>query len=169
MLPFSVSCLARRNALIAVIAIAAMAVAVGCKKNAANAFPPSGAVAGWEKTDQTRVFAAKDLWQYIDGEAEQYIQAGVVSTATSDYKYQGKLETVVDIYTMGDAAGARKIMETGQSNDGTQVSLGDAGVAYEQSVIFRKGPHLVRITAFDAQPGTKDALLVLAHAVEAKL
>ncbi len=159
----------RRTALVAAIGIAALIFAAGCKKKAADAMPPSGGVAGWEKTDATRVFAAKDLWQYIDGEAEQYIQAGVVSTATSDYKYQGKLETVVDIYTMGDAAGAGKMMDTGGSNDGEKVSLGDAGIAYEQSVIFRKGPNLVRITAFDGPPGTKEALLSLAHAVEAKL
>jgi hypothetical protein len=37
----------------------------------------------------------------------------VVSTSTSDYKYQGQLEAVVDVYTMGDSAGARKILETG--------------------------------------------------------
>jgi hypothetical protein len=84
----------------------------GCKKKAVDPFPASGAVAGWEKTSDTRTFAAKDLWQYIDGDAEQYISAGVVSTSTSDYKYQGQLEAVVDVYTMGDAAGARKILET---------------------------------------------------------
>ena len=43
--------------------------------------------------------------------------AGVVSTSTSDYKYQGQMEAVVDMYTMGDAAGARKILETGQTKD----------------------------------------------------
>ena len=87
----------------------------GCKKKAVDPFPAPGAVAGWEKTSDTRVFAAKDLWQYIDGDAEQYIQAGVVSTSTSDYKYQNQLEAAVDVYTMGDSAGARKILGTSQS------------------------------------------------------
>ena len=57
---------------------AAVAIAVlvsvsctGCKKKDANAFPKSGAIAGWEKTSETRTFAAKDLWKYIDGDAEQ--------------------------------------------------------------------------------------------------
>ena len=86
----------------------------GCKKHKVDPFPASGAVAGWEKTSETRTFAAKDLWQYIDGDAEQYISAGVVSTSTSDYKYQGQLEATVDVHTMGDAAGARKILETGR-------------------------------------------------------
>ena len=80
----------RWKPVMAVIAIAALlAAGAGCKKKAIDPFPPSGAVAGWEKASDTRVFAAKDLWQYIDGDAEQYLAAGVVSTSTSDYKYSG--------------------------------------------------------------------------------
>ena len=51
-------------------------IGVGCKKKAADPFPPSGAVAGWQRTDNTKTFAAADLWQYIDGGAEQYVNAG---------------------------------------------------------------------------------------------
>jgi hypothetical protein len=154
---------------LAVLAIVAAGAAAGCKKKASNPFPDSNAVAGWQKTGETRVFAAKDLWQYIDGDAEQYISAGVVSASTSDYKFQGQLEAVVDVYTMGDAAGARKVLETGQSREAKSVQLGDAGVAYAQSVIFRKGPSLVRIVSYESTPGAQDALLALAHGVEAKL
>ena len=72
------------------LAFVAIVAVSGCKKKAANLLPASGSIAGWEKSSETRVFEAKDLWQYIDGDAEQYIQAGVVSTSTSDYKYQGQ-------------------------------------------------------------------------------
>jgi hypothetical protein len=155
------------QAAVAVVLVFA-AAGTGCKKHQTDPFPASGAVAGWQKTSDTRTFAAKDLWQYIDGDSEQYISAGVVSTSTSDYKYQNQLEAVVDVYTMGDAAGARKILETGTS-DAKPVQLGDAGVAYAQSVNFRKGPYLVRIVAYESTPGTQQALLALAHGVEAKL
>jgi hypothetical protein len=151
------------TALLATIALS------GCKKHNVDAFPASGAIAGWEKTGDTRTFAAKDLYQYIDGDAEQYISAGVVSTSTSDYKYQGELEAVVDVHTMGSPNGARKILETGQSKDAKSVQLGDAGIAYSESVIFRKGPCLVRIVAYESKPETEQALLALAHGVEAKL
>ena len=156
------------------LAAAAMAIVLagagtGCKKKLSDPFPASGAVAGWEKTSDTRVFAAKDLWQYIDGDADQYIAAGVVATSTSDYKYQGQLEATVDVHTMNDAAGARKILEAGQTKDAKTAQLGDAGVAYAQSVIFRKGPYLVRIVAYESTPDTPQALLALAHGVEAKL
>jgi len=156
--------------MLAVAAIAMITVAAsGCKKAKVDPFPASGAVTGWQKTSDTRVFAANNLWQYIDGDAEQYISAGVVTTSTSDYKYQGTLEAVVDVYTMKDAAGARKILETGQTTDAKTVQLGDAGIAYAQSVIFRKGPSLVRIVAYDSTPDAPQALLALAQTVEAKL
>jgi len=154
---------------LAVLAIAGAAVCTGCRKTKVDVFPASGAVAGWEKTSDTRTFAAKDLWQYIDGDAEQYISAGVVSTATSDYKYQGQLEAVVDVYTMGDSAGAIKILEKGQTKDAKSVQLGDAGIAYAQSVTFRKGPYLVRIVAYESTSDGPQALVALAHGVEAKL
>jgi hypothetical protein len=154
---------------VAVLAIAGTLVCTGCKKKAVDPFPATNSVAGWEKTSDTRTYAAKDLWQYIDGDAEQYISAGVVSTATSDYKYKGQLEAVVDVYTMGDSAGATKILEKGQTKDAKSVQLGDAGIAYAQSVTFRKGPYLVRIVAYESTSDGPQALVALAHGVEAKL
>ena len=141
----------------------------GCKKKNANPFPPSGAVAGWEKSSETRTFEPKDLWQYIDGDSEQFIQAGVVSTATSDYKYQGQLEAVVDVYTMGGPDGAQTILERGQTKDAQSVHLGDEGLQYAQSVSFRKGRYLVRIVAYESSASTPQALMALAHGVEANL
>jgi hypothetical protein len=152
----------------AAILFAVTAFGAGCKKKAAEPVPQSGAIAGWEKTSETRVFAAKDLYQYIDGDAEQYISAGVVSTSTSDYKYQGQLEATVDVHIMSSAEGARKILETG-TKDAKPIQLGDAGVAYAQSIIFRKGTSLVRIVAYESTPDTPQALLALARGVEAKL
>ena len=153
---------------VAVIVIVAATAGTGCKKKAVDPFPASGAVAGWDKTGDTRVFAAKDLYQYIDGDAEQYIAAGVVTTSTTDYKYKGQLEATVDVHTMSSADGARKVLETG-TKDAKPIQLGDAAFAYAQSIIFRKGSSLVRIVAYESTPDTPQALLALARGVEAKL
>jgi len=153
---------------VAAIVIFAAAAGTGCKKKGPDPFPASGAIAGWEKTSETRTYAAKDLYQYIDGDAEQYLSAGVVSTSTSDYKYQGQLEATVDVHMMASADGARKILETG-TKDAKPIQLGDAGFAYTQSIIFRKGTMLVRIVAYESTPDTPQALPALARGVEAKL
>lgn len=149
--------------------VIALLATPGCKKKNVNPFPASGGVAGWEKTSQTRTFEPKDLWQYIDGDSEQYIQAGVVSTSTSDYKYQGQLEAVVDVYTMGGPDGAQTILQRGQTQDARTVRLGDEGLQYSQSVTFRKGSYLVRIVAYQSSAATPQALIALAHGVEANL
>jgi hypothetical protein len=151
------------------IALLVLIVGSGCRKAKVDPFPVSGAIAGWQKTDETRTFEAKDLWQYIDGDAEHFIQAGVISTATSDYSYNGQLEAVVDIHTMGNGDGAKKILETGLTQDAKTIQLGDEALEYAQSVSFRKGPYLVRIVAYESTPDTPQALLALAHGVEARL
>lgn len=140
--------------------------AMGCRKKPADPFPASGAVPGWEKTGATRSYTADTLWQYLDGGAEEYISAGVVSASTSDYKFQSRLEAVVDVYTMKSPAGAQKLVDDAPGS-GQPAAVGDAGRLYAQSLIFRKGPSLVRITTYEAAPG--DALLTLAHGIEHRL
>ncbi len=148
------------------VLIVAVSAAAGCRRKAADPFPSSGLVSGWEKTGPTRTYTADTLWQYLDGGADEYIGAGVVSAATSDYKFQGKLEAVVDVYTMKTATGAKKILDD-EPASGQTAPLGDAGRIYLQSVVFRKGPTLVRITTYEPAPA--DALLALAHGIEGRL
>ncbi len=154
--------------LLCFFAVAAI-VCVACRHAPKDPFPASGEISGWQKSDETRVFAAKDLWQYIDGDSEQYIQAGVVSTSTSDYKFNDKLEAVIDVHTMRDAGGAQRMLENGRGPDARTVKVGDSGFAYSQSVVFCKGSTLVRIVAYQSTPEASEALLALARGVEHKL
>jgi len=154
---------------IAIISVLVLFSASGCKKQKTSPFPASGEIAGWQQTGDPRVFDAKDLWQYIDGDSEQYVKAGVVSTATADYNYQARLEAVVDVHTMKNSDGARTILAGAQAGTAHPVQLGDGGVAYPQSITFRKGVYLVRIVAYQSYGDGPQALLALAHGVEAKL
>jgi len=124
---------------IAVIIVSAAVGSTGCKKAGLIHFLSQDGD-GWEKSSDTRTFAAKDLWQYIDGDAEQYISAGVVSTATSDYKYQGQLEAVWTFTLWVIPQGPQDFRERAVKGS-EERAIGDAALAYEQSVIFRKGPY----------------------------
>jgi hypothetical protein len=142
---------------------------VGCKKKAADPFPPSGVVAGWDKIGNTRSFAAADLWQYIDGGAEQYVNAGVTTCATSDYKFRGNLEGVVDVYRFKTADGASQLFHSDPPTNSKPARLGDEARVYGQSVVFRQGQVLVRIVAYESGPGTAEALLALGRGVQGRL
>lgn len=158
----------RAAALIAMVA--ALLIAAGCKKQGAvQPFPATNEVAGWEKTGETRTFTPETLSDYIDGGAEQYLKAGFKSASTSDYKFQSKIEAVADVYVMSNANAARTIFEADPAGNAKVVSIGDAACAFSQSVVFRKGPYLVRIVTYQETPETQQALTQLAKGVETKL
>ena len=153
----------------AILAIVSSLSALGCKRTNADPFPASGAVAGWEKSGATRTFAAKDLSEHIEDGAGDFIEAGVVTASTSDYKYQGQLDATVEVFTMSDEAGAGEVFANDAAKSAQLVALGDAGTANARSATFRKGTNVVRIIAHQSTPGTQAALLALAHGVDAKL
>jgi len=152
--------------------IAACITTTGCKRSPASEaafFPDSNQAAGWAKTSATRSFAAADLWKYIDGGAEEYLKAGVRSASTSDYKFQNTLEAVADIYSMTTADGARQVFDSEPIGNANTPQLGDAARLYAQSLVFRKGPYLVRIVSYEESAQAQPALLQLGRAIEKRL
>ena len=151
---------------------ALVAVGAGCKKSSANGsdfFPQTNEVSGWTNSGDTRTFAASELSNYIDGDAEKYLKAGVRSTSTADYKFSDRTQAVADIYTMSAADGAKSIFESEPAVGAASAPIGDAARLYSQSLVFRKGPYLVRIVAYQVSPQLQQALLDLGRGIEKKL
>jgi hypothetical protein len=132
-------------------------------------FPLSNEAAGWTRIGDPRTFQAAELWKYIDGEAERYLKAGVQRVFTTEYNFQNKVDAVVDIYSMGNAEGARKIFDSEPTGDAKPVQLGDGARLYSQSLVFRKGSYLVRIVAYQESADVSQALLELGRAIERRL
>src|SRR5579863_5327289 len=154
------------------IALAALLICAGCSghgKKGATPFPASNEVSGWTETGDTRTFSAKELWSYIDGDAERYVKAGVQSTSTTEYKFQNKFEANVDVYDMGTSTGARTIFDSETANGAQTVQLGDAGRLYSGSIVFRKGKYLVRLVAYKEGTEVQSALQDLGREIERRL
>jgi hypothetical protein len=161
-----------RGLLLAILCLAVLATTPGCSRHAgipANPFPASDEVAGWVKTGDTRTFSAAELWSYIDGDAERYVKAGLQSTSTSDYNFKNSFDTVVDIYTMGDAKSAGAILEGEPAGQAKPVSIGDGGRLYGGSLVFRKGRYLVRAVAYKQSSEVQQALQDLGREIERRL
>jgi hypothetical protein len=97
------------------------------------------------------------------------LKAGVQRVFTADYRFQNTVDAVVDIYMMGSAEGARKILDSEPVGEAKPAQLGDGARLYSQSLVFRKGPYLVRIVAFQESTETPQGLLELGRAVEQKI
>lgn len=144
----------------------------GCQRHpapSATFFPETNEVAGWTKAPETRTFTPDQLSTYIDGDAEKYLKAGVRSTSTADYKFKDRTQVVVDVYTMSNADGAKAIFDSEPAMDAQTPSLGDAARLFSQSLMFRKGPYLVRMVAYQESPQIPQAMFDLGLAMEKKL
>jgi len=89
--------------------------------------------------------------------------------STTDYKFQNKVDAVVDIYTMGNAEGAEKIFKSEPAVDVKPIQLGDDARLSSQSLVFRKGAYLVRIVAYEESAETQQAFLQLGHGIDLRL
>ncbi len=136
---------------------------------AADFYPASNSVPGWVKSSATRTFEASHLFEYIDGDADKYVQAGVAKTLTSDYRFNGKTDATLDVYVMSNAAGARRIYESESAEGRQPLTLGDVGRYAKGSLTFRQGPYFVRLVAFEDSPEIATALTALARALSVKL
>jgi hypothetical protein len=149
-----------------------LGVSGGCKKPSALVvapFPQTNEVSGWTKTGETRTFAPADLSNYIDGAAEKYLKAGVRSTSTADYKFTDQTQVVADVYAMSTVDGAKTIFESDPAGDAKNASVGDAGRLYAQSLVFRKGPYLVQIVAYQTSPQLPQSMVDLGQGIAKKL
>jgi hypothetical protein len=132
-------------------------------------FPQSNEVGQWTKVGETRTFKADDLWQYIDGDADKYIRAGVLATLTANYRYDDSFDAVADIHVMANARGPQQIMDSESSAGSHALALGDSGRSYGASLIFRKGPYLIRLVAYKQSQDVPQALTDLGRGIERKL
>ena len=144
----------------------------GCNRRSASPtdfFPASNEVSSWARTSDIRIFEAADLWKYIDGEAQRYLKAGAQRVSTADYKFQNRVDAVVDIYTMANLQGAAKILDSEPAGDARSIQLGDSARLYSQSLVFRKGPNLVRIVAYESSAENSQAIEQLGRSIERRI
>lgn len=157
------------SAAFAALLAVALFSAAGCHKQSASAKSVFPEATGWARSGEVRTFAGDDLSNYIDGDAEKYLKAGFKSVSTADYKFQEKTQVVVDVYTMSTPTAAKAIFESEPPSSAQTVSLGNAARLYSQSLIFRKGPYLVRMVAYQESPALPQGMMDLGRALEGKL
>ena len=91
-------------ALLAAVTVAAAPQAPGD----ARLMPIDGFQGGWKKIGPPRVFTSADLYGYIDGGAEEFLEIGFEQLTVQRYR-SGSEEITVELYRMSDPAAARGV------------------------------------------------------------
>ena len=103
--------------------------------------------ANWTRAAQIQMFNPGDLWEHINGAAEQFLTYGFQDLATTRYTAEpARTVVVAEIYRMADAAGAFGIYRQEASPKARTVPLGVEGRAGSNTIRFWTGTFYVKLT-----------------------
>jgi hypothetical protein len=138
----------------------------GDKEVLAKLLPAENDLSGWKNTAEPRFFEPGNLWEYINGQAELYIQYGFQLVVTSDYGMKEEESSIiVEIYQMESALHGFGIYAAERSPEDNFIDVGAQGYIAEDILNFWKGPYYVKITSLEFSNSMKDTLNTFAKII----
>ena len=132
--------------------------------------PTMEEISGWEFSSTPQFFEPGNLWEYIDGAAELYLQYGFRMVVTSEYTSRKDSNFLnVEIYQMESPDHAFGIYAAERSPDDNFVQIGVQGYLGESYLNFWKGPYYVKLISFQTSSGTKGVLLEFSRLIADKI
>ncbi len=155
--------------LVALLAGAAdiMAMDGGSTDGILSLLPDPRELQGWALVDSARIFQGADLYRYIDGGADLFMEYGFRQVAVARYRRAGLID--VEIFEMSDSGAAFGIYSVRCGEHASAVEVGHEGCAGDSYVMFWKGNYYVTVSATDAGDGLAGDLIELARTVDRKI
>ena len=123
----------------------------------------------WVPDGLPQLAEGQGLFALINGGAELFLRHGFERAALQSYALGGGRPIQIEIYLMERPDGAAEVFAQRSGPGEPPIAIGDAGVSGEYYIVFRRGRFLVTVTAADANPDAKTAVLRLARAVERRI
>jgi len=128
--------------------------------------PKGAALGGWTPDGLPQEFKGDDLFVYIDGGAEIYLEYGFSRAVVQDYRNAGGRAISLEVFEMTDPAAAYGMYTFKTTGKGKPIELGQEGQLEDYYLNFWKDRHLITITGFDENPETVAGLLTVARAAD---
>jgi hypothetical protein len=120
---------------------------------------------GWTRSGDVQRFGPGNLWEYINGGAEQYLSFGFQDLESAKYGRPDGVVVTVDAYRMADRLHAFGIYAQESNPRRKPVPVGVEGRAGTAALEFWAASHYVKLVADPGKPVTPDDLAALARAV----
>jgi hypothetical protein len=132
--------------------------------------PEDNAVAGWTRKSEVRFFNPDDLFEYIDGAAENYLIYDFQQVVTTEYSHpQKSSEAVVEIYRMREPRGAFGIYASELNPNSEFLPIGAEGYLGGTALHFWSGPYYAKITVFQESDDLKQEMKLFAGRLSEKM
>lgn len=122
---------------------------------------------GWSRDGGVEQFAPDNLYEHIDGAAENFLACGFERLAVQNYANEKKQALTAEIYFHGTPENAFAIYGSERPQAGEYLALGSEGYAEEGVLNFISDAYYVKLNAFDLGPRGDGELRALAAAIAA--
>lgn len=111
--------------------------------------PASGFSPGWALDGPVKKYTGEDLFEYINGEAELYLQFGFKILTTGLYLKEGddKRGIAADVYEMGSELEAFGMYANYRKPEAESIKAGTEGFAGPSQLMFYQGRYFVQLNA----------------------
>lgn len=131
--------------------------------------PEDGIIPNWNLKDSVETYYGEDLFMYINGGADLYLEYGFEEVAAGRYLNYMNNNILVDIYKMSSIDAAYGIYTVSSTSKGKPQDLGDQSLLYDYYLDLWKGPFFMRFTANKKENGMIDTLLLFAKTISTKI
>jgi hypothetical protein len=147
-------------------ASAAAAIPAQAEERLARLLPEPSEVGG-KRTGERKFFSA-DLYQYIDGAADAYLDYGLVAMVHQEYK-AASAGVTLDIYDMGAPSNAFGIYAAESSPEYHFLPIGAEGYGTNEILNFFQDEFYVKLSAFSDEEKTGPVLERFAQVVSRRI
>ena len=151
---------------LAVLALALPGIAGAQAPDPAALFPD---LEGWSRDGKTESFAPDNLYEHIDGAAENFLACGFERLAVQNYANAGKQSLTAEIYDHGTPENAFAIYASEKPLAGDYLALGSEGYAEEGVLNFISDAFYVKLNGFDLGAAGAGVLRTLAEKIAAAI
>jgi len=132
-----------------------------------SVLPGTDAMTGWEMVSEPESYGPENLWDYINGQAEFYLNYGFLRVDTAEYRAEsGSPSVIVEIYQMASPEEAFGIYAAERSPDDRSIEIGSGGYLGSNILNFWQGKNYIKLMSFEAEGGD-DSLMALAREISA--
>ena len=138
--------------------------------NLLGLLPKQGELSDWRIVSEPRFFERDNLFEYIDGAADQYLLYGFRKVITADYAVGADSSSVnVEIYCMESPTHAFGIYAAERSPEEQPVAIGVQGYLGANVLNFYKGPYYVKVTSFAFSKDLSASLVQMGRLIADKI
>ncbi|NIA29986.1 MAG: hypothetical protein GWP06_08765 [Actinobacteria bacterium] len=130
--------------------------------------PADSQIAPWTKSGKPEIYKSRELFNYIDGGADIYLEYGFSQVISQEYSYEEE-SIVADIYEMNDPEAAFGIYSIHRDAHKPAAHVGDDGTEFDYQITFWQDRYYVILLGYSSDKETKNVLQNFAKKISAHI